>query len=230
MNQESTRQSTPIASDTAQSEGNQQRQQRLARSLEIVSVILMSVAALLAAWSAYQGTTWATTMSIKFAQASTRRVLATRAATLAGQMTMIDVDLFANWLNAYAADNTALASFYEQRFRPEFQPAFDAWIAMKPRTNPDAPKSPFAMPEYVVGKAEEANKLDSEAEGFYNEALAANDTRDRYAETTVLLASVLFFVGMAQRMKWFPLQVVMVAIGAVLMLFSLYRLVILTIG
>jgi hypothetical protein len=31
------------------------------------------------------------------------------------------------------------------RFRDEFKPAFAAWLAKKPFTNPSAPETPFAM-------------------------------------------------------------------------------------
>ena len=60
-------------------------------------------------------------------------------------------------------DNQELADFYENRFRPEFAVAFEAWLATDPRNNPDAPKSPFAMPEYTVSLAEEADRLEQEA-------------------------------------------------------------------
>ena len=62
------------------------------------------------------------------------------------RQTQIDVALFTQWVDAYARDETELAAFYRKRFRAEFQPAFDAWVATKPRTNPRAPLSPFVMP------------------------------------------------------------------------------------
>ncbi len=205
-------------------------QQRTARIVEIISVVIMSLTALLTAWSAYQATAWGTTMSIKFSQASTKRVLATRAETTAGQLTTLDVNLFTNWLNAYAENNTRLAQFYEERFRLEFQPAFQAWVATDPQNNADAPKSPFAMPEYQVSQAQEAERLDAEAAATYNEGLAANDKRDAYALTTVILASVLFFIGMSGRMKWFPLQVIMVTTGGVLLILAAFRIMALYFG
>lgn len=204
------------------------RRQRRDRTLELLSVILMAAAALTTAWCAYQSTYWGTTMTIRFSQATTRRVLGTRATTSAGQLTALDVNLFTNWLNAYAAENTELSKFYEDRFRPEFQPAFQAWVATAPRHNPDAPKSPFAMPEYKVSQTEEADRLDKEAVALFDEGLAANSRRDGYALMTVLLASVLFFVGMAQRMSWFAMRVAMVAIGAGILLLALAKLATLT--
>lgn len=204
------------------------RRQRRERGLELISVILMSVAALATTWCAYQSTHWSTTMSIRLSQASTRRVLGTRATTMAGQLTIVDVNLFTNWLNAYAVENTELSKFYEDRFRAEFQPAFRAWVATSPRQNPDAPKSPFAMPEYKVSQTAEAERLDNEADALFDEGMAANSRRDGYALMTVLLASVLFFVGMAQRMSWFSMRVAMVVIGAAVLIMALAKLATLT--
>ena len=41
-------------------------------------------------------------------------------------------------------------SAYQSRFRDEFKPAFAAWLATKAFTNPSAPGTPFAMPQYRV--------------------------------------------------------------------------------
>ena len=84
---------------------------------------------------------------------------------------IIDIGLFTNWINAFAADNQVLAEFYENRFRPEFSVAFDAWVASDPKNNPDAPKSPFSMPEYTVSAAQEADRLEQEASKTFEEGI-----------------------------------------------------------
>ena len=43
--------------------------------------------------------------------------------------------MFFQWVNATETDEGALADFYEARFRPDFRPAFDAWLATDPLTN-----------------------------------------------------------------------------------------------
>ena len=94
-----------------------------------------------------------------------------------------------------------LAEFYVERFRDEFRPAFDAWLATDPLTNTDAPPTPFAMQEYQIASRDEAEQLDAEAE-----ASAAGVRRDiqrssNYVLTVVLYAVVLFFAGMSTRMQ-----------------------------
>jgi hypothetical protein len=182
-------------------------------------VILLSVTTLATAFSAYQGATWGAQMSLMLGQANTKRVLASRALATANQQMLLDVGLFTNWLNAYADENEELAAFYAQRFRPEFKPAFDAWVATRPRLNPDAPPSPFVMEEYQVSKQLEATRLDEEAAAIGNVGMAANDKRDGFALSTVLLASVLFFVGMSQRLKSPNLRIALVFLGALIFLF-----------
>ena len=63
-------------------------------------------------------------------------------------------------MDAYALDQTMLADFYYARFRDEFEPAVKAWVATKPLKNPDAPLTPFAMPEYKLAAREEAERQD----------------------------------------------------------------------
>jgi hypothetical protein len=181
-------------------------------------VILLSVTTLATAFSAYEGASWGTQMSLLLGQANTKRTLASRATATANQLILLDISLFTNWLNAYAGNNEELATFYEGRFRPEFQPAFDAWLATQPRRNPDAPKSPFAMPAYQVSELAKATQLDEEAAALTEAGMAANDKRDGFALSTVLLASVLFFVGMSQRLKSANLRIALVLVGALIFL------------
>lgn len=61
------------------------------------------------------------------------RVESTRAANVANRQGQIDVALFTQWVDAYARHETELGDFYRKRFRPEFQPAFQAWVATRPR-------------------------------------------------------------------------------------------------
>ena len=50
--------------------------------------------------------------------------------------TQIDVATFTQWVDAYAREETLLADFYFARFRAEFKPAVDAWIATRPLETP----------------------------------------------------------------------------------------------
>ena len=138
---------------------------------------------------------------------------------------VVDANLFFQWVNAQADTNEDLADFYSSGFRNEFKPAFDAWLATDPFNSPDAPGSPFAMPEYTVTSMNEASALEQQAIEAFEQGQAANEQADDYVLTTVILASVLFFVGIATGFDWFPVQVAVVIVGFVLLVWGLSRLV-----
>ena len=162
--------------------------------------------------------------SIQFSKASSLRVESTRASTLGGQLVTLDVILFEGWVDAYVAENEDLLNFYEDRFRDEFSPAFEAWVAADPVNNPDAPSQPFLMEKYKVASMQEATELEEEASVLFVAGEQANQTSDDYAFSTVVLATVLFFAGIATRFEWQPIRWVLLAIGIGLLVFGVYTL------
>jgi hypothetical protein len=144
----------------------------------------------------------------------------------ASQMQGIDVGLFTNWLNAYAAGSTELETFYRERFRAEFKPAFEAWLKSQPRRNPNAAPSPFHLPEYRLALHDKAARLEEEATQISQDARAAAQQSDDYMVNDVILATVLFFVGIDQQIKWLPPRVTILVLAAILCLIGLYNIVI----
>ena len=92
-------------------------------------------------------------------------------------------------------DDPELADFYEQRFRPEFVPAFDAWQDTDPLTNPEAPPTPFAMPEYQLESRTEAEQLDAASRSAGRAVVRRNIQRS----ANYVLAVVLFAVPYSSR-------------------------------
>ena len=141
------------------------------------------------------------------------RIDASRAADRANALTQVDIATFIQWVDAYAQDETELEAFYRTRFRNEFKPAFDAWIATRPLESSGAAPTPFALPEYRLASAEEATRLDDEAE-----VLAAQVRRDiqrasNYVLAVVLFAVALFFAGMSTKLGAAGLRTLMLAVG-----------------
>jgi len=191
---------------------------------EIIATVVLAFATLATAWSGYQSARWGGEQSTKYSQAGALRTESTRASTQAGQVTQIDIGLFTNWINAFANENDRLADFYEARFRPEFKPAFDAWLATDPRNNPDAPPTPFSMPEYNVSKTEEAEQLEQDASNTFEEGSAANQTSDNYILNTVILASVLFLAGVQTRIKSVPARMIIVILALLILALGLVNI------
>lgn len=83
---------------------------------------------------------------------------------------------------------------------------------MKPKENPDAPASPFDMPEYVQIDAVAALDADRRADTHFQKALENRQRGDNYTLLAVAFATVLFFAAISGRVKktgsaWFLLGV-----------------------
>lgn len=169
--------------------------------LELFGAILMAIAAVATAWSSYQATRWNGEQAAAASRTNAIRIDAARAAGLASAETEVDVATFVAWADAYLRDDTAIAAFYENRFRDEFEPAFEAWIAEEPLTNPGAPPSPFALPEYQIESKEQAEHLDREAER--SAALVQRNIQraSNYVLGVVMFAVALFFGGMSTKLS-----------------------------
>jgi hypothetical protein len=168
--------------------------------VELFSTILLAVAAVATAWSTYQSTRWRGEQAIDYSKATAARIESSESATRAGQLTQIDIATFVQWVDANVAGNEKLAQFYRKRFRSEFQPAFDAWLATSPKTNPNAPLSPFAMPQYKVAEAAMSSELNAQAAAHSDAAEVANQRADNYVLAVVLLATSLFFAGISTKL------------------------------
>ncbi|MBN1630062.1 MAG: hypothetical protein JW990_09875, partial [Thermoleophilia bacterium] len=170
----------------------------------------------------YQAARWGGVQSIHFAEASGKRVESSRAAARANTETLVDVSLFNSWLDAYARDDQSLADFYEDRFREEFRVAFETWLLLRPKTTPNALGTPFALPQYQIASQLEADRLEQEANDLLDKGKAANQQSDDYVFNTVILVSVLFFGGIAQRFKRAGARSVLILFGTVMLLYGLY--------
>lgn len=201
------------------------RQQILANWTEIITAIMLGFVAVATAWSGYQAARWGGVQSTLYNEASAKRVESIRAQTSAGQMIMVDIGLFTSFADAYSTGDEFLATFYYDRFREEFKPAFEAWIATEPLKNPNAPLSPFSMSEYDPPLLKKAEELEEEASSLFAEGQAANQQSDEYVLTTVILASVLFFASIADRFDWLPIRVVVIVMALMMLTYGLYNLI-----
>lgn len=194
------------------------RREHLHRRAELFATILLAVAAVATAWSSYQSARWSGVQANDYSGANAARIESTRAATKAGQQTQIDVLTFTQWVDAYAKGEKRLANFYYERFRPEFKPAVEAWVATRPLHTPGAPPTPFAMPSYrLAAKAESAARL-AEAEATGAEAREANQRSDNYVLAVVLFAAALFFAGISTKLTMPRQQLAVLGLGYALFL------------
>src|SRR5438093_6148255 len=159
---------------------------------EIVATVLLAISTVAVAWSGFQATRWGQETTKAQAASTASRIAATSASELANTETEVDVSTFSNWANAFARNETVLADFYFARFREEFRPAIEAWIATTPLQNPDAPLTPFVMPEYVLEARLEAERQDTISEAKALEVRRNLQRQSNYVLTVVLFTTALF--------------------------------------
>jgi len=183
--------------------------------VEIVATVLLAIAAVATAWSSYQANRWNGETTKATSRVNALRIDAARAQGLAEGQTQVDVAMFFQYIDADDAGDTDLAEFYLNRFRPEFRPAFDAWLATDPLTNPDAPPSPFAMDEYQLQALAEAERLDAE-EQVVSATVRRNIQRSaNYVLAVVLFAVALFFAGMSTKLDGAGPRKALLTVGSV---------------
>lgn len=124
---------------------------------------------------------------------------------------------FIAWVDAAQHGDHALAAFYLHRFRPEFRPAFDAWRATSPFSNPKAPSTPFAMPEYTLAARAQTQQLDAASEASAAQVRQDIQRSSLYVLTVVLYAIVLFFGGVSTRIDNHRLRWVVTIAGCLVL-------------
>ena len=186
--------------------------------LELVAALLLALAAISTAWATYQSSVWRGKQAKAQSASIATRVESTREASVANRQVQVDVALVIQWVNAFARGEGELTTFYRNRFRDEFVPAFEAWVATRPRENPKAPRSPFELPEYRLAANEEADALEQQAADFGLVVAQDVERADSYMLAVVLFAIALFFAALSTRLTSRDLQLALVAMGYVVFL------------
>lgn len=174
--------------------------------LEFIPSVLMALAVILTAYSAYQATRWGGVQATDFAAASSLRTQANSLTTVGVTEVSYDAGVFGELALAFRSDDLSDPAMREEAARladlltrDEFKPILEEWIALDPANNPDAAATPFELPSYSNTNLNEAERLTNEAEVNFAEAKEANQNGDDYILATIFFASVLFFSGLRVR-------------------------------
>jgi hypothetical protein len=194
------------------------------RWLSIAEAVLLSLVAVLAAYSGYAAAKWGTESSLKLAKASSLRAKANRFDTEAIVTRTLDSVSFNAWFSAFSVGNKNAQRLAAKRFRPGYRPAFNAWLATDPAHNPNAPPGPAYMPNYVIPQDKAANAADTAADEAFVQGSDAGATADKYIRDTVFLATVLFLVGISGHFRVRQARFGLIGVGAALLVFSVIQL------
>ena len=74
------------------------------------------------------------------------------------------------------------------------------------------------MPQYKPGGAAQSRVLDAQADAHYAQGEKAAITGDKYVRVTVILASVLFIVGISSHFPLREVRMGLIALGALLLI------------
>jgi hypothetical protein len=193
------------------------------RVLSIVEAVLLSLVAVLAAWSGYAAAKWSTESSVSLAKASAARTKASRDEIQATQIRTLDSVSFNAWFIAFTKGSQRTQRLAEKRLRPGYRPAFYAWLATDPVHNPNAPPGPSYMPQYVIPQETSANTLNAQANAAFATGERAGATGDKYVRDTVFLATVLFLVGISGHLLR-SARYAVIGVGVLLLIFSVVQL------
>ncbi len=193
--------------------------------LELWSAILISIATVATAYSAYESTRWSGRQSTEFTSAGAARTESAKARADHAANLAIDAGLFADFAGAYTDDKKRLQSAIQGIFRREFRPAVKEWLALDPLNNKGAPATPFALKSYRPRRLIESRRLEREAVAHFESGREANQNSDNYVLATIIFAAVLFFAGIATKFTSRELVTAMLGAGTLVFAAGLVRLV-----
>jgi hypothetical protein len=185
--------------------------------IELAAAVILALATIVAAWSAYQATRWGGEQAKASRSALEARADASQLTTIYAAEIQVDVQLWTLWLQQASDDNEDGMAFVEERFRDEFKPAFESWYALTPEGEAP-PGTPFERPEYAPESRGEAEQRLADSEASADDASVANQTGDNFVLTAVIMASVLFFAGVGTKLKGRLVRLIMLFFAALLFL------------
>jgi hypothetical protein len=169
--------------------------------IDTLAALVLSIAAVATAWSAYQSSRWSGVMAGDYNEAAALRAESVRADTAAGQIQIIDVTLASDWATAQLGGQQALAGELRARMTPQLTSAMDLWLAGWQPGRPLPPGSPFTDNRYRAPGRDMAEELGKQATAQFERGSIANQRSDNYVLTGVLFALALFFAGNSSQMQ-----------------------------
>ena len=186
--------------------------------VEVAATVVLSLAVLVTAWSAYQAARWSGVQSASASQYAGDLIESSEVATLIETQLEIDSQAMSTWLIMAVEDDQRGMEVLEERFDDTLRPAFDAWMAGS-IDGGIPPGLPQDLPQYEEGFEEllEAKSFHlASATQATERAAEANRTSDRFVLVTVVMASVMFFAGIGAKLKGRTIRITMLVIAGLL--------------
>jgi len=189
--------------------------------IEIAEAVALSVIAVATAWCGYHAARWDGRQALLYGTSARLRVEAAVDATQGGQQRLLDVVTFNTWIRLQEVHDDKMASVYVRMLSPEYRVAFEAWLKTDPFNNANAPAGPADMPEYHNSKLLLADQLNRQATDTFDQGTKARENSEQFVRGTVLLATILFLIAIAQRFRIHSARVGLLVVASAMIIYVL---------
>jgi hypothetical protein len=186
------------------------------RIIEVVTVLLLGLATVGSAWSAYQVSQWNGVETDEARAAALLRIDASREYALATQKVTYDAAAVSQYAQAVSTDNTKLQKFLRETImRPGFLPTLDLWEQQVAAG--ETPTNLLSDQAYLDDLFATSTAKDTQAAEAAARGERAGTESDNYVRLTLFFASALFFAGITASFRTrFPRLLLLCAAGLTL--------------
>ena len=191
--------------------------------VDLLATVLLSLAAVLSAISAYQASRWYSQMNVSLGESSTLRAAAAKDDRDANRQILADMMIFLEWTDAFRKKDTTLMTALQDRFSDPLKKAFPAWIRLEKKgaANLLPVGTPLELQEYSLGLQKESTKLVEQSESRFMTAKKAARIGDSYIFLLVIFSLSLFFGAVCTKVDTHLLQAILFWVGVTIIITGL---------
>ena len=184
------------------------------RALELFAALLLGMATVATAWCAFQAARWNQEGTDQSRTAGQSRLEASRLVGIGTQKVAYDATIAALYAQAVVDGREDLQRFYKENLvRPDFLPIIEQWEANAASESPET-LNLFENEEYLEEQAAASRVADARADEALEKEREASDNAEGFIQTTIFLASALFFAGVTANFRSRPVRLLLLGIGA----------------
>jgi hypothetical protein len=166
----------------------------------VVTVVLLAIASVGSAWSAFQVSQWNGKETDAARASAVLRIESSKEYTRATQIVAYDAAAVSQYGQAVSAGNADLQTFLRETIiRPGFRPVLEQW-----QTEIEAGATPTNLlqnEEYLTELFADSESTDAKALAASARSEEAGNTADDYIRLTLFFATALFFAGITASFK-----------------------------
>ena len=209
--------------DTNSSKPNTSSKDRL----EFVIAVMLGLAAIITAWTAFQSTQLGDKVQESFSEGIRTSDQASQEYNTALATDNQSQAIFLEYAKAAVAEDEVTAAYIKDSLMtPELAAAVEWWIEQPEETGPE---SPFVEenPNWDDSSWVAAEELDVKAQEYFDAAKKADTDGDRFDLLQVIVTLSLFLFGVASLARQQKIQIGLAALGGVVLVYSIVMTIVL---